>query len=259
MSDEERWAPSVFMSDYDLPEPETVASQPLPRGTEGGMVETIKRAVVSAVRDALGGTTLSDPDQKIHVDLEYPSEPLHYPGVWVQFSSTSIKRAGIDQEAWVEVEGEWCPVQEWEVQGRISLLVVALKNKDRDRLADSLITMLAFSRPPNVVLTKPGQDTNQFRALKTALESNEYVSMTLNTDVLYPSGQSVEIGAPWQPDALVYTDGYAFDILGQFNIMHRHDGVYTLRRVDVAPEPTAIDSDRTSLNQWHHGQPWPTM
>jgi hypothetical protein len=40
---------------------------------------------------------------------------------------------------------------------------------------------------------------------------------------------------------LVYTDSYAVDALGHFNVKFNHDGVYTLARLDInsqmLPEP----------------------
>lgn len=264
MPDEDRYAPSVFMSDYVIPDAETQVNEVLPRGAEGGLVETIKRAVVASLREAITSTgldvTSTAPDAPpagnnvICIDLEYPMKQVHYPGIWVQFSATSLKRAGVDQEAWVQEEsGEWCPVQEWEVRGRVTLTAVALKNKDRDRLADTIISALAFSRPPNVVITKP-EDAQQNRALVTALMNNPHIAMTLNTDVLYPGGQQVNIGVPWQTpgqsDTLAYEDSYAFDILGQFNVKFRHDGVYELSRVDMAPELVDELEDRHAFRPW---------
>lgn len=260
--DDERFAPSVFMHDYDLPDPAKVANTPLPRGVEGGVVETVKRAIVTAVRQALTDTGMTittsahgDPpagDTTVYVDLEYPIKEVHYPGIWVRFSITSLKRAGIDQEEWVEQEdGTWCPMQEWEVRGRSTLSVVAMRNKDRDRLADAIISMLAFSRPANVVLTDPAKDTQQNRSLQAALINNPHIAMTLNTDVLYPGGQGENIGTPFAPDLLAYEDSWAFDILGHFNVVFRHDGVYTLTRVDVEPEIVDSVPEHHAISPWY--------
>ena len=257
MPDEDRYAPSIFMSDLDLPDNVTKVPQTLHRGVEGGVIEVVKRAIVTAVRTAFTDTgmtvmTSADDDtattdaQTVYVDLEYPLKEVQYPGVWVQFSITSLKRAGIDHGAVVRNEdGVWCEVQEWEVQGRVTLTIVVLKNKDRDRLSDALIAMLAFSRPPNPVLTKIDEDTKEYRGLKTALVDNPYIAMTLMTDILYPSGQQSTQGTPWQPDILAYEDGWAFDLIGSFNVLMDHEGTYTLSRVTWADE-VDYDHDR----QW---------
>jgi hypothetical protein len=116
--------------------------------------------------------------------------------------------------------------------------------------------MLAFSRPPDRVLTDPQRDTKQHRALKTALAENPYVFLAANTDQIFASGQQTTVGTPWQSDVLAYEDGYAFDILGNFNLKFRHDGVYEISRVDVnpyavdeVPEPHVLNP-RYGAEQW---------
>jgi hypothetical protein len=260
--DDELFAPSVFMADYDLPEPSTVANEPMPRATEGGMVEMVKRAVVTAVREAVTNVGMTINDQPIHIDLEYPTKEVHYPGIWVQFSPTSVKRAGIGHEAMVkDGDGNWCPIQEWEFQGRVTLSIVALKNKDRDRISDMVRGVLAFARPIDLVLTKPTEDTKQHRALLATITENPYIAMTPNTDVIYQSGQGVDVGVPWQDDArdntLVYTDGHAFDVLGQFNVKFRHDGLYELARIDMVPHMVDKIEDPHVISPWH-GVVWRT-
>lgn len=252
--DEERYAPSVFMSDYPVPDPFAPTTTALPRGVDGGIIEAVKRAVVTAIREELSGTGMriitSTTDSnaevegnRVYVDLEYPLQEVQYPGIWVQFSISSLRAAGIDHGGHIQDEdGAWCETQEMEIQGRVSLLVVGLASKDRDRLADSLIAMLSFSRPPNPVLTRIDADTQEHRALQTALARNPHVALVINSDIIYPSGESVNIGVPWQPDALAYENTLAFDVQGLYNIVHRHDGTYALARVDFVPE--------TSENPW---------
>jgi len=261
--DEERYAPSVFMSDYTFPDAATVVNAQLPRGTEGGVIETVKRAVVTAVRDALTATEMTVEGRPVHVDLEYPVKEAEYPGIWIQFSPTSLRRAGIGHEALVQRDGEWCPVQEWEVQGRVSLTVVALKNKDRDRISDLVISMLAFARPPDRVITDPARDTKAHRSLLATLAENPYVALSFNSDVIHPGGQTTEFGVPWQTapnsDILAYTDNYSFDILGQFNVLFRHDGVYELTRVDVGYERVE-EVDRPHVQSpWYGVDPFRTL
>jgi len=264
MPDEDLYAPSIFMRDLDLPDSATVVPQSLPRGVDGGIIETIKRAIVTAVREAFtdtgmtiltaasDGTTTPD-TPTVYVDLEYPVKEVQYPGVWVQFSITSLKRAGIDHEVSIrEDDGTWSLIQEWEVQGRVTLTLVALKNKDRDRLSDTIVAMIAFSRAPNPVLTNTDEDTKERRGLKTALVNNPYVAMTLMTDVLYSSGQQTTQGTPWQGDILAYEDGWSFDLLGSFNAVFRRDGTYTLRRVEVSDE---LDPTQ----HWNEEDGWRTV
>ena len=95
--------------------------------------------------------------------------------------------------------------------------------------------MLAFSRPPNNVLTNPSQDTKQFRQLISSLADNPYVSLTINHDQIIPGGQAMTTGVPWDEEIPGYEDSYGFDILGQTNIVFRDDGTYSLQNVAETP------------------------
>lgn len=219
------------------PNPAFLVNTPLPK-SEGGLIEAVKRAVVVGLRDALQGMDLRLDGKKLYIDLEYPMEEAQYPGIWVQFSPTKLNRAGIGHELPVQENGEWALIQEWEFTGRITLSLAAIKSLDRDRLSDLIIANLAFARAPDLVITKADQDTKKYRSLITTLGQNPYVAMTLNTDQIYPGGQDVNPGAPWAggDNVLVYTDSYAIDALGHFNVKFTQDGVYTLSRLDVVSE-----------------------
>lgn len=231
-----RLSPSIFASDQDFPAPGTDVPETIP-GSEGGLIEAVKRAVILALRDALLRTNITVDGDPVYVDLEYPMKKEQYPGVWVQFSFTKLNRAGISHEVWVQDENQnWTPIQEWMFNGRVTLTIVALRSRERDRIADTIINMLAFARTPELVITKPNADTKQYRQLLTALSENPYVAMALNTDVITPGGQSASMDVPWQNDVLAYEDNYSFDIIGNFNIQFNHDGAYTLSRVDHAPQ-----------------------
>lgn len=221
----------------DDPNPAFLVNQPLPK-SEGGLIEAVKRAAVTGLRDALQGMDLRLEGKKLYIDLEYPMEEAQYPGIWVQFSPTKLSRAGIGHELPVRDGDTWALIQEWEFTGRITLSLAAIKSLDRDRLADLVIANLAFARAPDLVLTKPAEDTRRYRSLITALGQNPYVAMTLNTDTIYPGGQDVNPGAPWAggDNVLVYTDSYAIDVLGHFNVKFNQDGIYTLARLDVTAE-----------------------
>ena len=179
--------------------------------------------------------------------MEYPMVPEKYPGIWVQFSFSQIQNSGVGMELLhknvlaeatddTPEEVNWEPIREFYFKGRATLTVVALTSLERDRIADGIITMLAFSRPPESVITKAVEDTKQFRQLIAAIAHNPYISMTLNHDMIYPGGQAMTTGVPWQADLPSYEDTYSFDIEGQTNIRYLHDGTYTLHRVDYFPE-----------------------
>lgn len=228
---------------FDPNDPKLRANDVLP-GTDGGPIESVKRAVIRAVREGLTGSSISDQDDAISVDFEYPLKEEQYPSIWIQFSFTKLERVGIAHEVLnkeVFNEGQpdewvnWEPLQEWTFDGRVTLTLVGLTSLQRDRIADKIIVMLAFSRGPTSVITDPTRDTRQYRSLLSSLAENPYVSMGINSDVIISGGQSTTVGVPWQQDKLAYEDNYSFDVQGQFNILFKNDGTYTLKRIDTAP------------------------
>jgi hypothetical protein len=232
----------------EVPDGAKRANAPYPGAGGSGMIETVKRAVMNALREALTGTTLNHlvNGTDVTVDMEYPIEKENYPGIWVQFSFSEIVQAGIGHEPLLRTvvspaSGStaevinWEPIREFQFKGRVTLTIVALTSLERDRLADAVITMLAFSRPPEMVLTKPTEDTKQFRQLIGSLADNPYVSITINHDQITPGGQAMTTGVPWDEEIPGYEDTYSFDILGQTNIVFHHDGTYTLSNVAETP------------------------
>lgn len=249
--DDERYGPDPFV-DPNAPFAGTIINEPIP-GSEGGVIEAVKRTVTVALRESITRTGLSlpDTDSEVQINLEYPLEEENYPGIWVQFSITKLNRAGLSHEVWIKNDNnDWMPIQEWTFTGRVTLNVVALTNKERDRISDALIMMFSFSRTPDLVLRQASKDTQQYRNFLSSLGESPYISMTVNTDSLGSGGQTAQMGLlPWQQDILVYEDSYSFDLLGQFNIGFRNDGWYELHRIDINPE---YMSDNVPYNpaQW---------
>ncbi|ACU41357.1 hypothetical protein ET08_114 [Mycobacterium phage ET08] len=217
-----------------------------------GMIETVKRAVVLALRDAISGTSFNGlvNNSKVVIDMEYPLKKEAYPGIWVQFSFSKILRSGIGHELLLKTEEpggrtNWEPVLELQFEGRVSLTIVALTSLERDRIADTVVSTLIFARAPERVITDPNRDTKQYRQLVDRLAKNPYVTMTINHDEVIPGGQATQTGAPWDEELATYEDTYSFDILGQTNITFRHDGTFTLRAVtdagEMEPPPSPFD------------------
>lgn len=244
----------TLSADWTEPDPVDLTKRPntsYPGAGGSGMIETVKRAVMNALREALTGTTLNHlvNGADVTVDMEYPIEKEHYPGIWVQFSFNEIVQAGIGHEPLLrtvvaEATGttpeqvNWEPMREFAFKGRVTLTIVALTSLERDRIADAVITMLAFSRPPDSVITKADEDTKQFRQLIESLANNPYVSLTLNHDQIIPGGQAMTTGVPWDEEIPGYEDTYSFDILGQTNIVFKNDGTYSL--TNVAENPVMV-------------------
>lgn len=209
-----------------------VPNQTFP-GNQGGPIEAAKRGVVMALRQTVNGTTLSD-EGNIRVDMEYPSREESYPSIWVQFSLTRLKNAGMGHEHYTD-EGL---VREWMYEGKVNLTLLFLSSKERDQMSDALITIFAFSRPAstlsthNVIVEREGG--SEYSSFFSSLDDNQYLSMTLNSDEIRPGGQSINVGTPWDPDTLVYEDNYSFDVMGQFETVIDDTGLYRVRRVDLA-------------------------
>lgn len=237
--------PTMFYSEMEQPTFSPQLNEPLPRAwTQGGVIESVKRAVISSIRTGLRGTSMDnnlDENEKFHVSIEYPTQETEFPGVWVQFSIETLQRGGLGMMSLTEVDGQWGSVHEWQFTGRITLTIAAMSSKDRDRLADTVISALAFSRPPDLVIRKRGQDAQQNRGLITAINNNPYVALTLNTDQVMSGGQTVTAGIPWAPNVLLYEDNYAVTCQGQFNIRFGYDGAYVLSAINVVQQPQVTE------------------
>jgi hypothetical protein len=249
----------MFYSEITVPNPATQVNATLPRAwSPGGLIENVKRAVVTGLREAFRGTSMAtqkDENAQFYIDIEYPTAETDYPGIWVQFAIESLQRAGIAMEEWEKDEdNNWTSVQQWMFNGRITLTIAALTSKDRDRLADTVVAQLAFSRPPDLVIRDKTKNTNQMRGLISALNNNPYVQMTLNTDMVQSQGQTVSNGLPWAPNLLLYEDAYSMTCVGQFNIRYSHDGAFSLRAINVKPVMSG-DAVAYSPTQWIGNQP----
>lgn len=209
-------------------------------GASPGPTESLKRAVIGALREAFNGNTVGTPGDQVHIDMEYPLKKVQYPAIWVQCSMGSLRPSGISHELIIRNTDDptrvnWEPMQEWSFDARVTLTVLALTSLHRDRISDSLTAMLSFSRPPANVINDPSRDTRQFRQLITALSENPYISATINHGSLSPGGQSVTPGVPWDEKILAYEDTISFEVFGQYNIVFKHDGTYTLKAVAETP------------------------
>lgn len=202
-------------------------------GNQGGPIEAAKRGVVMALRKTINGSTLSDQGE-VRIDMEYPAKEESYPSIWIQFSLTRLRNAGMGHEHWTD-EGL---VREWMYEGRVNLTLLFLTSKERDQMSDALITIFAFSRSasslPTQGVTVQREGGFEYSDFFSSLDENDYLSMTINSAELRPGGQSVNVGTPWDPDTLVYEDSYSFDVQGQFETVIDDTGLYRIRRIQMA-------------------------
>lgn len=252
------YGPDQFFSDVTVPDPATVLAEPLPRAwAHGGMIEAVKRTVITGLRESFQNTSMNAPDQEYYISIEYPTKETEYPGIWVQFGIDKLERAGIGMGTWTkDDDGSWGEIQEWMFTGRIILTIAALTSKDRDRLADTVLANLAFARGTDLSLRNPRKDAQEKRGLIAAIDSNPYVFMTLNTDQINPGGQTTTGGTPWAQNVLLYEDSYSITCQGQFNLRFNFDGVYELSEIRQNPSliGTNVAYDPT---QWRGTPPSP--
>jgi hypothetical protein len=248
----------MFYSDITVPDPATVLNEPLPRAwAEGGMIEAVKRTVITGLRENFGNFSMKNPNTDYNISIEYPTDLTKYPGIWVQFAIDKLQRAGLGMGTWTkDSNNNWGEIQEWMFDGRITLTIAAETSKDRDRLADTVLAQLAFSRPPDLIIRDTRKDSHQLKGLITTIENNPYVSMTLNTDQIHAGGATVTSGTPWAPNILLYEDNFSIDAQGQFNLRFSFDGVYSLAEIRLNPTP---EGDNVAYNpaQWRGTTPRP--
>lgn len=209
-------------------------------GSPGGFVEAVKRTVVVSLRRVLTDSSLSLSDSTLHVDMEYPDERESYPAIWVQFSFTDLEDCGLGHVQYIqEDDGTTTRVRQWRYKGRVSLTMLAFTSLDRDRIADRFVTLYSFA---DIVASEDDPFTDPNMDFLRELDQSPYVSMTLQSGTLQPLGQGVSVGVPWDPSQLVYEDGYAFSLEGQFQQTYNPKYGYRLSRIDIHPTHSLFDT-----------------
>jgi hypothetical protein len=177
-----------------------------------GYLTTLKTAVVDALQRAFASSFIPQTLRDIHVGIEFPLEPQHYPGIWVNYEDQdSLTIAGIAHREYVydDPNDPHSPVHEvtrWLFGGEITLTFVALTSRERDALYDQFIRVFAFSRVE--------QAASDFRTL---IETNPFVVIQPNWDELRPHGDGAAPGTPWgTEDEVIYEKSLGFDLEGEF-------------------------------------------
>ena len=185
-------------------------------------IESIKTTIINSLRTTFDGNYPDPQFRNMYISLEYPLLQNHYPGLWVKFSFTKIQSVGVGS-SFVNVPTN-SKYKMWFFEGRTIIQVFAMTSLERDKMADSLIYMFSFG----------DLNTNNNR-FKSSIANSNYIYMSLNTDELIPGGQEENIGAPWQPDAVVYNDSYSFGIIGQFASDVNSGSLISLDSIMVTP------------------------
>jgi hypothetical protein len=185
-------------------------------------LEGVKTTVVGALRTTFDNNYPDKELQNLNVSMEYPDEETQYPGIWVRFSFTTLQTVGVASRFYNSSNQEY---KLWYFEGRCTLQLFAMTSLQRDRIADALIYMFAF-----------GELTPFAKRFGDYFHDNDMIYMTPNTDTFVPGGQEETVGAPWQPDAIVYGDSYSFNIVGQFASDFATGELVVLREIDINPQ-----------------------
>ncbi|WP_267716797.1 hypothetical protein [Streptomyces sp. CoH17] len=187
-----------------------------------GAIEAIKRAVVEALKNTF---TDSYPDPALRglsVQMEYPFEVEHYPGIWVRFSFTRLVRAGVGH---MIIKGIERPYIEWRFEGSATVQIFGLTSMERDRISGAFINMYAF-----------GELEASTATFRERLNDSPYINISLNLDEVKSGGQGESVGAPWQQDLLIYEDSYSFQMIGDFKSSYTDTTVpVILEKILVTP------------------------
>jgi hypothetical protein len=168
----------------------------------------LKSAVVEAIRAHFNAVYLEEDFRNIWISVEYPREQVNYPGVWVNYQDAGeLEKAGIDHREYVQDDaGEVHEVTRWRFTGAVSFTCAALSSFERDRLFDEVVRMIAFA----------GMEGRNSSVFRTGLESNDFIAMNGNFDVISPSGEAASPGSPWGGDEIIYEKTLSFDVIGEF-------------------------------------------
>lgn len=179
-----------------------VAPAEFPPASEDVFLVQVKRAFIRAFRSAFDIEHPSSRIKKINLNMEYPMKAEEYPAIWFQFNFSGLEKVGIMDNFWDANMDEF---HQWSFKGRITLNVLALTSKERDQISSEIIQAYAFSR-----------NSQQGRKFRNSIAEEKYINISYNEDRLDSSGSTITVGTMFNPDQIVYEDGYSFDVVGQF-------------------------------------------
>jgi hypothetical protein len=207
--------------------PSTPVTNPPSAGGVPGYLRTLKTLAVDAIRnafevtypvnDSAGGVQLA------YCSLEYPVAAANYPGIWVTYAPAQLQTAGID---YTERDSTGNIYVRSRFSGTISFTVSALTNNERDLFYDQLVSILMFSAQSDI--------PSPFR---TFVESSNLIEVTFSYDTLDSSGHGETLGTPWGTDEVIYEDGIAIQVTGEFTVSPSNgqlQPVYHLREIIVS-------------------------
>lgn len=215
--------------------------------SEGGFIESVKRAVVSGLRKSFNDSSTALSDSNLTITLEYPMEKKNYPAIWVQFSFTSLKDQGVGHQEQLIIDDKKSVVRQWTFKGTVTVTIMALSSMERDRIADKFINIYAFANIPTQ--EQSFYDNPEFDFLQE-LHQSDFVLMAVKSGMLEPGGQAAIPGTPFDPEAIVYEDNYSFHIEGEFQSVYTPDKGHILRRIDIKHTHNMWNLSEIGYDKW---------
>jgi hypothetical protein len=145
------------------------------------------------------------------------------PSVWVDFETALLHIAGID---YTETDLAGNLVTRWRFEGHASFTVVALSNNERDLIYDQLVSLVAFSAQSE----EPGP-------FRQAVEQGSLIAAQWSFDTVEARGQGAAPGTPWGTDEVVYEQGMAIQVVGEFVSSPVTRALVDLREIRVLAQP----------------------
>lgn len=167
----------------------------------------LKATVVKGLKDTFDNDFPEADFRGINITLEYPVAKTEYPAIWVDYDPAGpLRIVGIGHDEYGDAgAGNFNSLYRWNFAGSVSFTCAALSNLECDRLIDSMIRCLAFSR-----------STAALGALRSKIEASDLIGMNFDWDEVEQRGFSVSPGTPWGTDELIYEGTLAMEVVGEF-------------------------------------------
>lgn len=167
----------------------------------------IKTLMIEAVKTTFDSEHPVPDMRDIWVSMEYPVEAAHMPGIWVDFTPTAdLQSAGIGHTEDVDNgDGTFTRGTRWRFGGHVSFTISAMSSRERDRIADEVVRMIAF-----------GGEYPALSQFRRTLEVNDLIQVSMQWDTVALSGKDEAPGTPWGSDEMVYEITVGMDCQGSF-------------------------------------------
>lgn len=166
-----------------------------------------KTLFLEAIQQAFGPDYPDPLLKNLWISMEYPVEPAQIPGIWVDFIPTAdLQIAGISHHEDVrQTDGTFRRGTRWRFGGHISFTITTMFSRERDKIADEVIRVLAF-----------GGEYPTLSDFRKMLETNDLIQVSMQWDTFSITGKDEAPGTPWGSDEMVYEITIGMDCQGSF-------------------------------------------